>query len=159
MQIRQTIVIVACFVVAGAGLVVQAQNTVPVGTWKLDPAKSTYKPGPAPKSVVLKIEAAGMGATTTVDAVAADGSTQHWAFTGNYDGKDVPITGNNPNGDTAARKRVNATTTETTYRKGGKITTVNTSVLSADGQTLTISVKGTDAQGRTVNNVQVYERQ
>jgi len=159
MRIRQAILIVACLIVAGVGALVQAQNTAPVGTWKLNLAKSKYNPGPAPKSVILKIEAAGMGATTTVDAVAADGTTQRWVFTGNYDGKDVPITGNNPNADTAARKRVNSTTTETTYKKGGKITTVHTSVLSADGKTLTISAKGTDAQGRTVNNVQVYDRQ
>jgi hypothetical protein len=30
-----------------------------VGTWKLNPAKSTYSPGPAPKSQTLKIEAWG----------------------------------------------------------------------------------------------------
>ena len=29
------------------------------GSWKLDVAKSTYKPGPAPKSVTVAIEAAG----------------------------------------------------------------------------------------------------
>ena len=32
-----------------------------VGTWKLDVAKSTYKPGPAPKSATVVIEAAGKG--------------------------------------------------------------------------------------------------
>ena len=32
-----------------------------VGTWKLDVAKSTYKPGPAPKSLTVVIEAAGKG--------------------------------------------------------------------------------------------------
>src|SRR5687768_11765568 len=32
-----------------------------LGTWKLDPSKSTYKPGPASKSSTLVIEAAGKG--------------------------------------------------------------------------------------------------
>jgi hypothetical protein len=35
----------------------------------------------------------------------------------------------------------------------------NTRVVSADGKTLTITVKGTDAQGKAVDNVQVYEKQ
>lgn len=51
--------------------------------------------------------------TTSVDVVSADGTTQHWTYTAGYDEKDVPITGNNPNGDRAARKRISATTTET----------------------------------------------
>jgi hypothetical protein len=121
-------------------------------------AKSKYNAGTPPKSVTLQVSAAGAGATTIVDSVAADGTKQHWTFTGNYDGKDVPITGSNPNGDTAARRRINATTTEVTYKQREKVTVVNTSVLSADGKTLTITSKGTDPQGREVNNIQVYEK-
>ncbi len=40
-----------------------------VGTWKLDLAKSTYKPGPAPKSATVVIDAAGKGIKVAVDAV------------------------------------------------------------------------------------------
>jgi hypothetical protein len=31
--------------------------------------------------------------------------------------------------------------------------------VSADGKTLTITAKGTDAQGKPVHNVQVFEKQ
>jgi len=39
-----------------------AQATDPrLGTWKLNVAKSKYEPGPAPKSLTVKIESAGLG--------------------------------------------------------------------------------------------------
>jgi hypothetical protein len=126
----------------------------------LNLTKSKYSPGPPPRSTTLKIEAAGMGRViTTVDAVAADGAVQHWTYSGGYDSKDAPITGNNPNGDAVSRKRVNPSTTETTFKKAGKVTLVNTVVVSADGKTLTVTAKGTDPQGRAVDNLQVYDKQ
>jgi hypothetical protein len=99
-----------------------------VGTWKLNIAKTTFGPGPGPKSQTLKIEAFGLGVPPTVDVVTADSTTQHWTYTAGYDAKDVRITGNNPNGDTAARKHISATTTETTIKKAGRVTIVNTGV-------------------------------
>ena len=146
--------------VGGLSASVWAQNPAQVGTWKLNLAKSKLPSGQAPRSVVLKIEATGMMATTTVDAVGPDGASSHWAFTGAYVGKDVPLSGNNPFGyETASRKRISATTTETTYKKGGMVLGVTTSVLSSDGKTLTITAKSTDEQGRPVSNVQVYDKQ
>jgi len=58
-----------------------------------------------------------------------------------------------------ARTRINATTIQTVNKKGGKVTTTNTSVISSDGKTRTITTKGTNGQGQTVNNVQVFEKQ
>ena len=136
-----------------------AQTDPQVGLWKLNVAKSKYNPGPAPKSGTTRIEAAGAGAKVTVDQVMPDGSTRHWAFTGNYDGKDVPITGNNPDADTAARTRVNATTVRMVLKKRGKVTTTQTSAVSSDGKTRTVTTTGVSAGGQTVNNVAVYERQ
>ena len=49
-------------------------------------------------------------------------------------------------------------TTETTFKKGGKVTSVNTAVVAADGKTMTITAKGTDAQGKPMLNVQVYDK-
>jgi hypothetical protein len=124
-----------------------------MGTWVANIAKSTYSPNTPPKSQSLTISATGV----TVDVVAADGSTQHWVYGGAYDGKPVPVTGN-PNADTATRKRLSPTTTETTFTKGGKVTSVNTSVVAADGKTMTITAKGTTAQGQPMLNVQQYEK-
>ena len=99
-----------------------------VGTWKLNLAKSKYQQGQAPKSTTLVYEAADPGIKVTVDQVPADGPAIHYAYTANYDGKDVPVVGS-PYGDTAARTRVNATTTKLVNKKGGK--TVSTWTLSS----------------------------
>jgi hypothetical protein len=144
-------------VLAGTAL---AQAADPqIGSWTLNLAKSTFSPGPAPKSGTTKIEAAGAGAKVIVDQAMADGTMRHWEFTANYDGKDSPVTGNNPDADMVARTRVNANTVATVSTKGGKVTTSQTSAVSADGKTRTVTTKGVNAAGQTVNNVSVYDRQ
>ena len=130
-----------------------------VGTWKLNLAKSKYSPGPAPKSATTKIEAVGAGTKVVVDQVEADGTKRHWEFTSNYDGKDSPMTGNNPNADMVARTRIDATTIQSIAKKDGKVRTTQTSTVSADGKTRTVTTKGVNAAGQTVNNVAVYDRQ
>lgn len=153
----------ACmFVVGLLGLALagpaHAQSNSSVGTWHLDVARSKYSPGLAPKSSILRIEAAGMGVTTTVDTVLPDGTTQHITYGGAYDGKDAVATGS-PTFDTVSRRRLSPTTTEAVYKKAGKVVTTNTVVVSADGKTLTNTARGTDPQGRTVNNLMVYIKQ
>ena len=84
---------------AGVAIGAQAKDPV-VGMWMLDTAKSTYKPGPAPKSVMLTIDAAGKGFKVSVDGVGPDGKPAKWGYT-SEEGKDVPVTGN-PAYDTVA---------------------------------------------------------
>ena len=103
LTVRSLVSTVACvglssFVVGAAF----AQSDPQVGVWKLNVAKSTYSPGPGPKSGTTTIEAAGAGTKVVVDQVMADGSKRHYEFTTNYDGKDSPVTGNNPELDTVA---------------------------------------------------------
>jgi hypothetical protein len=136
-----------------------AQSDPQVGLWKINLAKSTYSPGPPPKSATTRIEAAGAGTKVVVDQVAGDGTVRHWEFTANYDGKDSPVTGNNPDADVVARSRINATTVQTISKKGGKVTTTQTSAVSSDGKTRTVTTKGVNGSGQQVNNVAVYEKQ
>lgn len=130
-----------------------------VGTWKLNLAKSKYTQGKPPKSTTLKYEAVGAGIKATVDTVSADGAVIHYEVTTNYDGKDNPVIGNSPDRDMTARTRVNATTTTSVNKKGGKIMTNQTFVVSADGKMLTITTTGTDAKGQSVSTVAVYDKQ
>ncbi|HEY6507042.1 MAG TPA: hypothetical protein VIY56_03460, partial [Vicinamibacterales bacterium] len=141
---------VASLLVASATPLLAQSN---MGTWVANVSKSTYSPDPAPKSSTLTIAATGV----TVDLVPATGPAQRWTYGGAYDGKPVPVAGH-PNADMATRKRLSPTTTETTFTKGGKVTSVNTSVVAADGKTMTITAKGTTAQGQPSLNVQVYEK-
>jgi hypothetical protein len=141
---------------AGSSLLGQTPDPI-LGTWSLNVAKSTFSPGPAPKAQTVKIEGTDQARKLTVDVTPATGSPQHWEVSG-ASGTDLPVTGNNPNADTYVFKRINATTLEAQYKKGGKLTITQTAVVSADGKTLTVTGKGTDAQGRAVNNVAVYDK-
>jgi hypothetical protein len=125
------------------------------GSWKLNLAKSTFSPGPAPKSATVTFEGTDAARKVTVDLTPATGASVHYSFSGAL-GKELPVVGTNPNADTEMLKRINATTLEAQYLKGGKPTLKQMGVLSADGKTLTITASGTDAQGQTVHNVAVY---
>jgi hypothetical protein len=125
-----------------------------VGTWKLNPEKSK-----GAKSGTTVVEAAGKGVKWTVDMVSADGTPAHWSFTADYDGKDVPVTGNSPYGNTANLTRVDAKTVRITSKQDGKVTTTSTIVVSADGKTRTSTTKGKNPKGETVDVSSVYEKQ
>ena len=129
-----------------------------VGTWKLNLAKSQYQEGQAPKSTTLVYEAAGPGIKVTVDQMPANGPAIHYAYPANYDGKDVAVV-DSPFGDTAARTRVNATTTKLVHKKDGNVLSTGTLVVSADGNTLTITTTGKDTKGQKIDSVAVYDKQ
>ena len=136
-----------------------AQANDPVlGTWKLNVAKSTYSEGGAPKSLTRVYTAAGKGYKFVAKGVGADGKATSTEFTMNYDGKYVAATGN-PAFDSIKVKRVDANTIEATQKKGGKVVSVTTRVLSKDGKTLTSTAKGTNAAGKAFTNVEIFEKQ
>ena len=147
----------AVILLMGFALSAQAADAI-VGTWKLNVAKSTYSPGPAPKSLTAKIEAVGEGEKVTADGVRGDDSIIHVEYTAQYDGKDYPLSGS-PIADTVSLKRIDANTTERTDKKGGKVVQTLTRKLASDGKTVTVTYKGTDAEGRAFNNVGVFEKQ
>ena len=133
-----------------------AQTDPVVGTWQLDTAKSSYKPGPAPKSATVVIEPAGKGIKVAVDAVTADGPMK-WGFTTQRDGKPSPVTGN-PNYDTITATQTSPGAGSNTYSKGGKPVATSTLAVSADGKTMTVTTEGTDAKGQKMHNVAVYTK-
>ena len=152
-----TLGVVVAFASAVA-VTVSAQTGSEIGTWKVNVAKSTFSPGPAPKSRTLTFEAVGQGVKFSAEGVNGDGSKLAIASTANYDGKDVPFTGL-ATVDTTSLKRINATTVEETRKKGSKVVRTLTRVVSADGKSFTVTVKGTHDQGQATNNVEVYEKQ
>ena len=90
--------------------------------------------------------------------VNADGTRTVTQYTANFDGKPYPLTGS-PVADTVTLKRIDTRTTERTDKKGDKVATTITRVVSADGKTMTATVKGTNAQGQAMSNVAVFDRQ
>jgi hypothetical protein len=138
---------------------VSAQASNPrIGTWKLNVEKSKYSPGPAPQGQTMKIEASGDGEKATTEGVNAAGTATMTQYTAQYDGKDYPMTGSQ-NADTVSLKRIDARTLERTDKKGDKVVATSTRVVSEDGKTMTVTTKGTNAQGQAVNNVTVWEKQ
>ncbi len=128
------------------------------GTWKMNPAKSKYSPGPAAKSNTVKIDSDADNIKLSSDGIDAAGNPTHVEYTAKYDGKDYPITGS-PNADTIALERPDASTIRSTLKKGDQVVMTVTSVISKDGKTRTSTFKGKDAQGQDVNNVVVYNKQ
>src|SRR5689334_19956902 len=86
----KTIVLTAalcCLAVA-----VSFASTANMGTWKLNEAKSKL-PAAAPKNDTVVYEAAGDSIKVTVDGTDAAGKPAHNEWTGKFDGKDYPLTG------------------------------------------------------------------
>jgi hypothetical protein len=149
-----TIVVGLVMVFAAGAASAQSSDSLD-GTWKMDPAKSTYSPGPKPQSITLVWEGTDAARKITVDQTPSTGEARHWSVSGAF-GKELPVVGNNPNADVYVIKRVNATTVEVQYLKDGKPTIKQTLVVAADGKTLTVTASGNNAQGQTVHNVVVY---
>ena len=128
-----------------------------LGTWELNVAKSTYSPGPAPKSQQRTYERAGQGVKYAATTVQANGNSAPEMWTGAYDGKDSPFTGA-ADFDAQAVRAIDALKAEFTLKKGGKAVMSGTRVISSGGKVMTVTVKGTNARGEAVHNVMVFDR-
>jgi len=129
-----------------------------IGTWKLNVAKSTFSPGPAPNSQTRTYAESAQGIALTIKTVAQDGKESTATVTFKEDGKPYAMSGN-PDFDTVSVKRVDAFTTNSTQTKAGVSVGTGVRAVSKDGKTLTFSQKGTHVNGVKFDDVLVYDRQ
>ena len=130
------------------------------GTWKLNVAKSKFSPGPAPKAVTVVIAEKGADFSVTATGTNSADKPTSVKYTFPMKGGPLAYTENAPtNGATVVIKRANASTLEGTSTLNGKETGTTTTVLAADGKSFTRTVKATNAEGKPVNNTEVYEKQ
>jgi hypothetical protein len=129
-----------------------------VGTWKLNVAKSTFKPGPPPAAETRIYQAQPQGVKTTVKTTWADRKTTSVEYPANYDGKDYPVEGSR-DVDAVALTRMDDFTSAATLKHAGKEIGVARRVVSPDRKTMTITYKGINTRGDLVDNVAVYDRQ
>jgi hypothetical protein len=134
-----------------------------MGTWKLNRAKSKITPGTLKFTTITykrmfgKVRVVGEG-------IDADGKPVHTEWTGNFDGKDYPVTGD-PISDARSYTKVDDRTLDLTVKKAGKIIDTVRMVLSADGKSRTVTVTGTlrglrgTPKGKKFTNVVVYDKQ
>ena len=128
-----------------------------LGTWKLNEGKSKIQAG-APKNLTVVYEMAGDSMKAIVDGVDGKGNPTHSEWTGKFDGKDYPVTGD-ATSDTRAIKQVSANTLELTSKKAGKVTLTGKIVLAADGKSRTLTMKGTTPDGTKVETMFFYDKQ
>jgi len=152
----KTVVLTFVTLFVGATMCFAAANPN-LGTWKLNEAKSKISAG-TPKNLTVVYEAAGENIKGTIDGVDAQGKPTHNEWTGKFDGKDYPVTGD-PNSDTRAIKQIDEHNYELTVKKGDKVTMTGKAVISADGKTRTVTVSGTNAKGEKVKSTAVYDKQ
>jgi hypothetical protein len=146
------------FGVFGVRLASAASSDPVVGTWQLNPGKSTFKSGPAIMSQTRTYSESGDEITLEMKSVSADGKEVTSRTTYRLDGKSYPVTGN-PAYDNLTGKRLNTHTAQFTLKKGDKVIGHTTRTVSKDGKKLTATTHETLANGDKSDNVLVFEKQ
>ena len=157
--------ILICFLgLATLPQVGHAQSNPWVGTWKLNPAKSTFSPGPPPKSQTSTVEAVGEGIKITNDGVDAQGKPAKNVVQLFNDGQPHPVTGAESvlatlTYDAVSDKEVNDFIWWDVRTKAGKVVQVIVNEMAPDGKTWTLKIMGATPDGQQVYNVLVRDKQ
>ena len=133
---------------------VQEQDLV-LGAWELDLSRSTFSPGPPPRSEIRSYQEEHEGIKAEILTVNADGTRTHMEYTASFNDVIAAVTGSQQT-DAIRMRRVDAYTAESSLSYLGNPIGVARRVVSKDGQTLTITLDRT-APG-VVRNIEVYRR-
>ena len=129
-----------------------------MGTWKLDEAKSHIPAGAQKNTTVTYEAAANDQVRVTTDGVDGNGAPIHTEWTGKFDGRDYPLTGDS-GADSRAYKVVNDHTLTMTNKKAHKVAVTGRIVVAPDGRTRTLTANIKDPSGQTVTETAVYNKQ
>ena len=127
-----------------------------MGTWKLNEAKSKIPAGMGKNTTVVYAEQKDK-IKVTVDGVDKDGKPTHSVWVGKFDGKAYPVKGNLPYNSVAYRV-VNDRTNDITAMKDGKVGWNGRITVSADGKSRTVTINGTDADGKKFKGKAVFDK-
>ena len=128
-----------------------------MGTWKLNEAKSKFGPA-ATKNHTVVYETAGDDIKVTVDGTDAAGSAVHSEWTGKFNGRFYPVSGD-PASDQRAYRRINKHTMAITGKKAGKVTLTGRITVTANGRSRTVTTTATNAQGKKASTRAVYDKE
>ena len=113
-----------------------------LGTWKLAVEKSKYTPGPFPfKNLTVVREASGTGVNSAVTGERTDGSAVNYRYTAKVDGTAFDVRG-------SARTWT-----------GGAYHSIGRTMISTDGKTITLNLKGAGSDGKPATGTFVYDKQ
>jgi hypothetical protein len=156
MKTRTILASLAAFF-AVAVLCLAADANPNMGTWKLNESKSKFAPG-AQKNTTVVYEAAGDSIKVTVDGVDKDGKATHNVWTGKFDGKDYPVTGE-ANYDSRSYTKVDDHTMNMNLKKGATLVGTGKIVVSADGKSRTVTTASSDPKNTAMTATAVYDKQ
>jgi hypothetical protein len=142
-----------CFLAAAACFAADPQ----MGTWNLNESKSKITPGTLKNTHVVYSSMLGQVKIKS-EGIDGNGKAIQVEWSGKFDGKDYPVTGD-PNSDTRSYTKVNERTLTTSNKKNGKVTVTGQIVVSADGKSRTVTLNGTTPKGKKFRNVAVYDKQ
>jgi hypothetical protein len=136
-----------------------AQNTN-MGTWKLNEAKSKIPAG-AGKNTTVVYSAAGADIQVTTDGVNASGQPAHTEWTGKFDGKPYPVTGD-PAADYRAVKTKGTRMLLVANMKGDRTVSNGKVEVAKDGKSRTLEMNffATDVKNKKKTHATyVYDKQ
>ena len=154
--------LVVSFVAVGTNPVLTAQSTSPkepdqlVGAWRLDVAKSRYRPGPAPLSETRTYVRVGENVLGVIQRVFPDGRRERIEYTANYD-REYPVTGTEDY-DMVVLKRIDRSTSEAVLSHAGRVFGTARRVVAPDGKSMTITFRRDSETGVSVLNFAYYDR-
>ncbi len=128
------------------------------GKWKMNHQKSSQTKGTLQKDETMTISDQGDQMVVVVTGTGDDGAPIAIHYV-------VPVGGGTGQMQQAgsyngvSSQRVNDNTRDTTYTKDGKELVTEHTVVSADGKTMTVTVKGIDSNGNPVEQVLVFEKE
>ena len=127
-----------------------------MGTWKLNESKSSIGKGTGKNMTVIYKSMFGK-VTVTIDGTDAHGKAIHNTWSGKFDGKDYAVTGD-PDSDMRSYKKIDDHTLEFWVKKGGAVMGSGKIVVAADGKSRTVTANLTNAKGKKVKNIAVYDK-
>ena len=150
--------IVNAFSILALAGALEAQSEV--GSWKLNPDKSTYSGVQAPKRVTVTFQTTDGGVTNHTQGQAGDGSPINFGYSAKYDGTDAAIAGSGAwNGaESVSLKRIDANTLEARYKKKGQTVVTSRIAISSDAKVMTVTAQGTGPDGKATEVHAVYEK-
>ena len=154
MKIRS---IVVTFVLCLLALTASFAQNPNLGTWKLNEAKSKIPAGVG-KNTTVVYSAEGSDIKVTTDGVNAAGQPAHSEWTGKFNAKPYPVTGD-PNVDYRAYKTKGDRSLLPANMKGDKTVSNGKIELAKDGKSRTLAMTYFTAGGKKIHATYVYDKQ
>lgn len=130
-----------------------------IGKWVLDVSQSSYPPNTCPARMAIEMEPAGNGVRYRSEAVYKNGYVLRSAYTAEYGGNPVIVTGGKGLMLPVSLRRIDSHTVVATYARGLIVAATSRRVVSSDGSTMTITTSSRQPSGKTLETVGVYKKE